>query len=70
MSTKPGFKQKQPNTTMSLYESNLGKRDAPCNDYARDTATSSIQQIVDVAQVSGGSFDADAGKFENFPEIT
>lgn len=47
-------------------ESHSKKRD----EKERETATSSIQQIVDMAQVSGGNFDADAGNFSNFPEIT
>lgn len=56
---------------MSLYESNLGKRNAPMQleDQQRDTAASSIQQIIDMAQVSGADFEVDAGSFKNYPEI-
>lgn len=38
-------------------------------EQSRDTAASSIQQIVDMAQVSGANVDADAGSFKNYPEI-
>jgi len=61
---------------MSLYESNLGKRSAPNKagevspqEGQRETAASSIQQIIDMSQVSGANCDADAGNFKNFPEI-
>lgn len=47
-------------------ESHSKKRD----NKERETASSSIQQIIDMSQVSGGDFGADAGNFSKFPEIT